>query len=157
MQRSVSLYHSKILGIRTIYLWKQEICLYQRYNYNFQYPFSFEVHNISIFQSDDSYILKIDEEPFNKLLNGQKLRRFNIIKDTFLVQEKPNKKKKDNGIKKYLTYNRGSAGIPISRRSDDKKNMFKTSIKNSNSEINDIININNLNNIDISTIRMKLL
>jgi len=91
------------------------------------------------------------------LLIGQKLRRFNIIKDTFLVQEKPNKKKKDNRINKYLTYNRGNAGIPISRRSDDKKNMFKTNIKNSNSDINDIINIENENNIDILTIRMKLL
>ena len=126
VKRSVSLYHSKILGRRTIYLGNQEICRYQRYTYNFQYSFPIEAHNISIVQNEDSYILKIDEVPFNKLLNEQKLRRFNIIKDTFLVQEKPKKSKsKVNGIKKYLTYNRVSAGIPISRRSEDKKICLK--------------------------------
>jgi hypothetical protein len=152
VQRSVSLYHSKILGRRTIYLGKQEICRYQRYTYNFQYSFPIEVHNISIVQSEDSYILKIDEVPFNKLLNEQKLRRFNIIKDTFLVQEKPKKsKRKHNGIKKYLTYNGVSAGIPISRRSEDKKNIFKTNINNSDNDISDIINIDNENNNDAST------
>jgi len=58
-------------------------------------------HNISIIQIEDSYILIIDDVPFNKLLNEQKLRRFNIIKDTFLESEQPkiNKNKKVNGIK----------------------------------------------------------
>ena len=153
VQRSVSLYHSKILGRRTIYLGKQEICKYQRYTYNFQYSFPIETHNISIIQSEDSYILKIDDVPFNKLLNEQKLRRFNIIKDTFLVNENPktNKSKKENNIKKFLTYNRGSAGIPISRRGEERKNIFKTNIDNSYSNISDVINNDTSNEIDTST------
>ena len=56
VQRSITLYHSKILGRRTIYLGKHEICKYQRYTYNFQYSFPIETHNISIIQSEDSYI-----------------------------------------------------------------------------------------------------
>jgi len=153
VQRSITLYHSKILGRRTIFLGKQEICKYQRYTYNFQYSFPIETHSISIVQSEDSYILKIDEVPFNKLLNEQKLRRFNIIKDTFLENEKPktNKSKKEINIKKFLTYNRGSAGIPISRRGEDRKNMFKTNIDNSISNISDVINNDNSNEIDTST------
>ena len=152
VQRSITLYHSKILGRRTIYLGNQEICKYQRYTYNFQYSFPIETHSISIVQSEDSYILKIDEVPFNKLLNEQKLRRFNIIKDTFLESEKPktNKSKKQN-IKKFLTYNRGSAGIPISRRGEDRKNIFKTNIDNSISDISDVINNDTSNDIDTST------
>ena len=95
MERSISLYHSRILGRRRkIYLGKQEVCSYQRYTYSFQYSFPIDANNTSIFQSEDSYILKIDEVPFNKLLNEQKLRRFNIIEDTFLIQEKPKKSKR---------------------------------------------------------------
>ncbi len=55
IQRAISLYHSKILGRRTIYLGKQEICRYQRYTYNFQYSFPLETHTISIIQNDDTY------------------------------------------------------------------------------------------------------
>ena len=83
INRSISLYHSKILGRRTIYLGNREICRYQRYTYNFHYSFPIDVHTISITQSDDTYILKIDGIPFNKLLNEQKLNRFNIIREIF--------------------------------------------------------------------------
>ena len=64
--RKISLYHSKILGRRTIYLGNQKICCYQRYTYNFQYSFTLDVHTISINQTDDTYILKIDGISFNK-------------------------------------------------------------------------------------------
>ena len=76
VQRTIRLNHSKILGRRTIYLGTQEICKYQKYTYNFQYSFPIEAHNVSIIQNGDTYTLKIDSIPFNKLLNEQKLRRF---------------------------------------------------------------------------------
>ena len=119
IQRSITLNHSRILGKRTIFLGNQEICRYQRYTYYFQYSFPIETHNISIIQNGDSYILKIDDIPFNKLLNDEKLRRFNIIKETFLEKEKSKKdrRKKDREIRKFRTFNRGS--MPISRRSED--------------------------------------
>ena len=160
IQRSISLYHSKILGKRTIYLGKQEIQKYQRYTYNFQYSFSLETHIISIIQNDDTYILKIDEIPFNKLLNEQKLRRFNIIKETFLEKAKKENKKRDREIRKFRTFNRGSACIPISRRNDEQNNIYKTNIYTSfrdieykinndnESEINTSSNNNDINNIN---------
>ena len=130
IQRTIALYHSKILGRRTIYLGNQEICRYQRYTYNFHYSFPIEVHTISITQSDDTYILKIDDISFNKLLNEQKLRRFNILKETFLEKEKEkmDKIKKNREIRRFRTFNRGSAGIPISRRNEEQSNIYKTNI-----------------------------
>ena len=155
VQRSITLNHSKILGRRTIFLGNQEICRYQKYTYNFHYSFPIEVHTISITQSDDSYILKIDEIPFNRLLNEQKLRRFNIIKETFLEKEraKKDKKKKDKEIRKFRTFNRGSAGIPISRRTDDQRNIYNTSIYSSNRYNEENLNIDNENSINTSSNR----
>ena len=98
IQRSIKLNHSKILGRRTIYLGNQEICRYQKYTYNFQYSFPIEVHNISIAQNGETYTLKIDNIPFNRLLNEQKLQRFNIIKETFLEKEKSKKDKRKKAI-----------------------------------------------------------
>ena len=155
IQRSISLYHSKILGRRTIYLGKQEICRYQKYTYNFQYSFPIEVHTISIIQSDDTYLLKIDDIPFNRLLNEQKLRRFNIIRETFLEKEraKKEKKKKDKEIRKFRTFNKGTVSIPISRRNEDDKNIYKTNIYTSYRDIEDKLNsdINRNNENEINT------
>ncbi len=125
IQRIISLYHSKIIGRRTIYLGKQQIYRHRKYTYNFQYSFPIEVHNISIIQNGYTYILKIDGIAFNRLLNEQKLRRFNILKETFLEKEKAklDKIKKSREIRKFRTFNRGSAGIPISRRNEDQSNI----------------------------------
>ena len=152
VKRTITLKHSKLLGTRIIFLGNQQICKYRKYTYNFRYTFSIDIHNISITQSDGTYILKIDEIPFNKLLNEQKLRRFNIIKETFLENDKgkKNKKRKVGEIRKFLTFNRGSSSIPISRRTEDQRNIYRTNI--SSSSYNDISeNINNDNNIDTST------
>ena len=152
VKRTITLKHSKLLGTRIIHLGKQQICKYRKYTYNFKYSFSIDIHNISITQSDGTYILKIDEIPFNKLLNEQKLRRFNIIKETFLENDKgkKNKKRKVGEIRKFLTFNRGTTSIPISRRTEDQRNIYRTNI--SSSSYNDISeNINNDNNIDTST------
>ena len=155
VQRSITLNHSKIFGKRTIFLGNQEICRYQKYTYNFHYSFPIEVHNISITQSEDSYILKIDDISFNRLLNEQKLRRFNIIKETFLEKEKSKKekRKKERDIRRFRTFNRGSAGIPISRRTDDKKNIYNTNIYSSNRYIEENLNIDNENDINTSSNR----
>ena len=154
IQRSITLYHSKILGRRTIYLGKQEICRYQRYTYNFKYSFPIDTHNISIIQSDDSYILRIDEVPFNRLLNEQKLRRFNIIKETFLEKEqmKKDKKKRDREIRKFRTFNK-NGGIPISLRTNNQRNIYRTNIYSSNREIEENLNIENENDINTSSKR----
>ena len=159
VHRSITLNHSKILGRRTIFLGNQEICRYQKYTYNFHYSFPIEVHTISITQSDDSYILKIDEIPFNRLLNEQKLRRFNIIKETFLEKERErkDKKKKEREIRKFRTFNRGSAGIPISRRTDDQRNKYNTSIYSSNRYNEENLNIDNENSINTSSNRNDII
>ena len=141
--RNISLYHSKILGRRTIYLGNREICRYQRYTYNFHYSFPIEIHTISITQSEDSYILKIDGIPFNKLLNEQKLNRFNIIRDIF--SDKNNKINKKN-IKPLLTYKGGRGNIVISNRNDiSKRDIYKTNINSAYRE-NDIENDKNIIN-----------
>ena len=152
IQRSITLNHSKILGRRTIFLGNQEICRYQRYTYNFQFSFPIDVHNISIIQNDDSYTLKIDGIPFNRLLNEQKLRRFNIIKETFLEKEqmKKDKRKKDREIRKFRTFNK-NGGIPISLRSNDRRNIYKTNIYSSNRQIEENLNIENENEINTSS------
>ena len=142
ISREISLYHSKILGRRTIYLGDRKICLYQRYTYNFRYSFTIDVHTISIIQSDDTYILKIDGIPFNKLLNEQKLSRFNIIREMF---EDKNDKNKNLKIKPLMTYKGGRGNIVISNRTDSRRDIYKTSINNSKRE-NDIENDKNIIN-----------
>ena len=142
--RKISLYHSKILGRRTIYLGNQKICCYQRYTYNFQYSFTLDVHTISINQTDDTYILKIDGISFNKLLNEQKLKRFNIIKEIF--SEKDGKNKKLN-IKPLMTYKGGRGNMIISGRSENQNDiLYKTNIYSEIRE-NDINNEENDENI----------
>ena len=142
INREISLYHSKILGRRTIYLGNREICRYQRYTYNFKYSFPIDVHTISISQSEDTYILKIDGIPFNKLLNEQKLRRFNIIREIFADKNDKNKKLK---IKPLMTYKGGRGNIKISNRTDSKRDIYKTNIYSANRE-NDIENDKNIIN-----------
>ena len=124
VKRTITLKHSKLLGTRIIHLGKQQICKYRKYTYNFKYSFSIDIHNI----------------------------RFNIIKETFLENDKgkKNKKRKVGEIRKFLTFNRGTSSIPISRRTEDQRNIYRTNI--SSSSYNDISeNINNDNNIDTST------
>ena len=142
ISREISLYHSKILGRRTIYLGDRKICLYQRYTYNFRYSFTIDVHTISIIQSDDTYILKIDGIPSNKLLNEQKLSRFNIIREMF---EDKNDKNKNLKIKPLMTYKGGRGNIVISNRTDSRRDIYKTSIISGKRE-NDIENDKNIIN-----------
>jgi len=143
INRSISLYHSKILGRRTIYLGNREICRYQRYTYNFHYSFPIDVHTISITQSDDTYILKIDGVPFNKLLNEQKLNRFNIIREIFADK---NDKNKNLGIKPLMTYKGARGNMVISNRTrDSRRDIYKTNIYSAKRE-NDIENDKNIIN-----------
>ena len=142
--RNLSLYHSKILGRRTIYLGDREICRYQRYTYNFHFSFPLDVHTISITQNEDTYILKIDGVSFNKLLNEQKLNRFNIIREIF--SDKNNKNNKPN-IKPLMTYKGGRGNMGISSRIDDSRrdNKYRTGIYNSN-RVDEIENDKNVIN-----------
>ena len=142
ISRNISLYHSKILGRRTIYLGNREICRYQRYTYNFHYSFTIDVHTISITQNEDTYILKIDGIPFNKLLNEQKLSRFNIIREIFADRNEKNKKP---NIKPLMTYKGGRGNLVISNRNDSKREMYKTNIYSAYRE-NDIENDKNIIN-----------
>ena len=154
IQRIISLYHSKIIGRRTIYLGNQQIWRHSKYTYNFQHSFQIEAHNISIIQNGYTYMLKIDGVPFNRLLNEQKLRRFNILKETFLEKEKEkmDKIKKNREIRRFRTFNRGSAGIPISRRNEVQSNIYKTNIYTSFRGLEKINNENeNENENDIKT------
>ena len=143
INRTISLYHSKILGRRTIYLGKRILCRYQRYKYNFYFSFTIDIHIISITQSDDTYILKIDGIPFNKLLNEEKLSRFNIIRQIFAGKDENNKKP---NIKPLMTYKGGRGNMVISNRTaNSKRDINKTNIYSDYRE-NDIENDKNIIN-----------
>ena len=119
IDRIIKLEHSKIFGTRIIYLGIIRLCRYQKYTYNFYFSFPLDVHTISINQNGDSYILKIDNIPFNSILNEQKLRRFDIIREAFRDMTTNLKhKKKSNKIKTFRTFNK-TGGLPITGRDED--------------------------------------
>ena len=147
--RSITLKHSKILGKRTIFLGRQEICKYQKYTYAFKYSFPIDNHTITIMQNGDTYSMKIDDIPFMKLLNQQKLERFNIIKQSFLEERKLRKlqKLKDKAIRKYRTFNQNNNNFKFESGISDKKNIYQTNIN----DVSDSLNIDNENNINTTS------
>ncbi len=104
VQRIITLAHSRIKGKRVITLDKKEICNFMKYTYRFSYEFSIDSHTITINQNDEGYILKIDGINFQKLINQQKLERYNIIREEYIkehpiVVEKPKEEEKKEEIK----------------------------------------------------------
>ena len=104
VQRIITLAHSRIKGKRVITLDKKEICNFMKYTYRFSYEFSIDSHTITINQNDEGYILKIDGINFQKLINQQKLERYNIIREEYIKEhpiiiEKPKEEKKKEEIK----------------------------------------------------------
>ena len=151
--RSITLNHSKILGKRTVFLGRQEICKYQKYTYSFKYSFPIDNHTITITQNGDSYSMKIDDIPFMKLLNKQKIDRFNIIKQSFIEEKELRKlqRKKERAIRKLMTYNQNNNNFKFDSGISDKKNIYQTNIN----DINDNLNINNENENNINTSSRK--
>jgi hypothetical protein len=104
VQRIITLAHSRIKGKRVITLDKKEICNFMKYTYRFSYEFSIDSHTITINQNDEGYILKIDGINFQKLINQQKLERYNIIREEYIKEhpiiiEKPKEEEKKEEIK----------------------------------------------------------
>ncbi len=104
VQRVITLAHSRIKGKRVITLDKKEICNFMKYTYRFSYEFSIDSHTITINQNDEGYILKIDGINFQKLINQQKLERYNIIREEYIKEhpiiiEKPKEEEKKEEIK----------------------------------------------------------
>ena len=101
VQRIITLAHSRIKGKRVITLDKKEICNFMKYTYRFSYEFSIDSHTITINQNDEGYILKIDGINFQKLINQQKLERYNIIREEYIkehpiiVKKKTEEKKEE--------------------------------------------------------------
>ena len=104
VQRVITLAHSRIKGKGVITLDKKEICNFMKYTYRFSYEFSIDSHTITINQNDEGYILKIDGINFQKLINQQKLERYNIIREEYIKEhpiiiEKPKEEEKKEEIK----------------------------------------------------------
>ena len=67
-------------------------------------------------------------------------------------RERKERKKKERGIQKFRTFNKGSSSIPISRRNEDDK-KYRTDIYSSYRDIEDKLNsdINRSNENEINT------
>ena len=91
--RTVILIYTKFFGKRVIYLDNKQIYNSSKYTYNFNFSFPIEFHNITITQKDYFYTLKINNISFNNILNDLKLKKFNILEDTYKEKQKEKKLK----------------------------------------------------------------
>lgn len=82
--RTVILEHSRLKGKRRVILDNKDLVNYLKYTYNFTYHFTIDKYNLDIIQDGNKYILKIEGITFQKLLNQQKLERFNVIREEYL-------------------------------------------------------------------------
>lgn len=92
--RTVILIYTKFFGKRVIYLDNKQIYNSSKYTYNFTVSFPIEFHNITITQKDYFYTLKINNISFSNILNDLKLKKFNILEDTYKEKQKEKKLKK---------------------------------------------------------------
>ena len=92
--RTVILIYTKFFGKRVIYLDNKQIYNSSKYTYNFNFSFPIEFHNITITQKDYFYTLKINNISFSNILNDLKLKKFNILEDTYKEKQKEKKLKK---------------------------------------------------------------
>ena len=101
--RVIILEHSRLSGKRLIFLDKKQLVHYMKYTYNFSYSFSIDKHNISIQQVGNGYELRIENIPYQTLINRQKLARYNVIREEYIKEhpiivepppKKPEEKKK---------------------------------------------------------------
>lgn len=92
--RTVILIYTKFFGKRVIYLDNKQIYNSSKYTFNFNVSFPIEFHNITISQKDYFYTLKINNISFNNILNDLKLKKFNILEDTYKENQKEKKLKK---------------------------------------------------------------
>ena len=92
--RTVILIYTKFFGKRVIYLDNKQIYNSSKYTYNFNVSFPIEFHNITITQKDYFYTLKINNISFSNILNDLKLKKFNILEDTYKEKQKEKKLKK---------------------------------------------------------------
>ena len=98
--RTVILIYTKFFGKRVIYLDNKQIYNSSKYTYNFNFSFPIEFHNITITQKDYFYTLKINNISFSNILNDLKLKKFNILEDTYKEKQKEKKIKKIEKKKK---------------------------------------------------------
>lgn len=98
----INLLYTKLFGKRIIYLDNKEIYYSRKYTYNFNISFPLDYHNITIIQKDYFYTLKIDNIPFNNILNDLKLQKFNILEDTYKEKQRQKKLRKLNKKKNRI-------------------------------------------------------
>ena len=98
---NVTLFYCSMLGKRQIFLNNKEIFKSFKYTHNFEINFPIEVHNMTLIQKNDYYILKIDNISFNTLSNEKKLQKFNIIEQNYneIKKEKQLRRRKNKILK----------------------------------------------------------
>ena len=145
-QRTVILLYTKLFGKRIIYLDNKEIYNSSKYTYNFNISFPIEFYNITITQKDYFYTLKINNISFNNIMNDLKLKKFNILEDTYKEKQKQKKlkrlKKRKNRIllNAINNFNKKDITHTINLGGDENS---KNKINRTNTEI-----VNSLNKLD---------
>ena len=98
----VILLYTKFFGKRILYLDNKEISNSKKYTYNFNISFPIDFYNITIIQKNYFYTLKINNISFNNIINDLKLKKFNILEDSYKEKQKQKKlrqlKKRKNRI-----------------------------------------------------------
>ena len=138
--RTVILIYTKFFGKRVIYLDNKQIYNSSKYTYNFKVSFPIEFHNITISQKDYFYTLKINNISFNNILNDLKLKKFNILEDTYKEKQKQKKlrrlkKRKNRLLQKALNnFNEKDKIHEINLSQDERKNKKEEKEEESNED-----------------------
>ena len=174
--RTVILIYIKFFGKRVIYLDNKQIYNSSKYTYNFNVSFPIEFHNITITQKDYFYTLKINNISFNNILNDLKLKKFNILEDTYKEKQKEKKLKKLKKRKNRLlleainNFNKKDKIHEINLSQDERKSKKEEKEEESNEDEdsntihqsfeihkaissmidNGLYNINNINNSNLN-------
>lgn len=123
--RVIVLEHSRLSGKRLIFLDKKQLVHYMKYTYNFSYSFSIDKHNISIQQVGNGYELRIENIPYQTLINRQKLARYNVIREEYIKEhpiivepppKKPEEKKKEEEMAKEFLKERSQLNFQFNKQ-----------------------------------------
>ena len=88
------MFYIRFFGKRQIILDDKNIYNKKKFTDNFSISFPVEFYNITICQKEKYFILKINDISFNKILNDQKLRKFNILEDNYKMEKEEKRKRK---------------------------------------------------------------
>ena len=82
---------TKLFSKRKVYLDNKEIYNSRKYTNNFNLSFPLEFYNITITQKNYFYTLKINNISFSNILNDLKLKKYNILENSYKEKEKQKK------------------------------------------------------------------